>query len=140
MRIGGRWKSLANKATGKPCLIWKWSISRGLSEIQGEGQNSRLNDATSFFGGMASLAAAGGAKLAKAAQTFVLQRRRLLNSYVAFTAVLRDPSFIGRPFARIDASSAAVLAQGADAVRCYQKLAVAGSIGGNTIGQRVISA
>ncbi|MDZ7906418.1 MAG: hypothetical protein U5N55_12030 [Cypionkella sp.] len=101
-----------------------------LSESQGEGQNSRLNDAASFFGGLAQVAAAGGSRLAKVAQTFGAAEA-LVNSYVAFTAVLRDPSFIGRPFARIGAA-AAVLAQGLGAVRAIRS--GGGGVGGGSIG------
>ena len=103
-----------------------------LADIQGEVQNSRLSDAASFFGGMASLAQAGGAKLAKAAQTFGATEA-LVNSYVAFTAVLRDPSFIGRPLARIGAATT-VLAQGLGAVRSIRS----GGSGGGSVGSTAI--
>jgi hypothetical protein len=107
-----------------------------LRNIQSEVQNTRLSDAASFFGGMANLAAAGGSKLAKAAQTFGAAEA-LVNSYVAFTAVLRDPAFIGRPLARIGAA-ASVLAQGLGAVRAIKSGGggAVGSVGGSAVGSQ----
>jgi hypothetical protein len=104
-----------------------------LRNIQGDVQNTRLADTASFFGGMASLAAAGGDKLASAARTFGAAEA-LVNTYVAFTAVLRDPSFIGRPLARIGAA-AAVLAQGLGAVRAIKG---GGGGGGGSVGSAAV--
>ena len=103
-----------------------------LFKAQSDTQNRRLNDTASFFGGMAQLAAAGGDRMAKAAKTFGAAEA-LVNSYVAFTAVLRDPSFIGRPLARIGAA-AAVLAQGLSAVRAINGGGGGGSVGSAAIG------
>ena len=49
----------------------------------------------------------------------------LANSYLAFTEVLKDPSFIGRPFARIAAAGAA-LASGLQAVRGIKSASIGG--------------
>jgi hypothetical protein len=53
----------------------------------------------------------------------------LANSYIAFTEVLKDPSFIGRPFARIAAAGAA-LASGLSAVRSIKSASPGGATGG----------
>jgi hypothetical protein len=56
----------------------------------------------------------------------------LANSYIAFTEVLKDPSFIGRPFARIAAAGAA-LASGLSAVRSIKSASPGGATSGGGI-------
>jgi hypothetical protein len=55
------------------------------------------------------------------------------NSWIAFTEVLKDPSFIGRPWARVAAAGAA-LASGLNAVRSIKSAspggATSGAVGG----------
>jgi hypothetical protein len=57
----------------------------------------------------------------------------LTNSYLAFTEVLKDPSFIGRPFARF-AAAASALSSGLAAVRSIKSAQPGGSTSGGIIG------
>jgi hypothetical protein len=57
----------------------------------------------------------------------------LANSWLAFTEVLKDPSFIGRPFARLAAAGAA-LSAGLNAVRNIKSASASGSGGGASSG------
>ena len=52
----------------------------------------------------------------------------LANSYLAFTEVLKDPSFVGRPFARIAAAGAA-LSSGLQAVSSIRSASIGGGGG-----------
>jgi len=54
----------------------------------------------------------------------------LANSYLAFTEVLKDPFYIGRPFARF-AAAAAALSSGLQAVRSIKSAQPGGSGGGS---------
>lgn len=78
-----------------------------LKGIRDEGHVTALGDAETFFGGMAAIAQAGGDRTVKAMRVFSAAQA-LINSYVAFTEVLKDPSFIGRPFARFGAAASAL--------------------------------
>lgn len=78
-----------------------------LKGIRDEGHVTALGDAETFFGGMAAIAQAGGDRAVKAMRVFSAAQA-LINSYVAFTEVLKDPSFIGRPFARFGAAASAL--------------------------------
>jgi len=78
-----------------------------LKGIRDEGNATALGDAATFFGGMAAVAQAGGDRTVKAMRIFSAAQA-LINSYVAFTEVLKDPSFIGRPFARFGAAASAL--------------------------------
>lgn len=85
-----------------------------LREIREDGQGGILGDMESFFGGMASLAKAGGDRTLKITRAAAITQGTI-NSYLAFTEVLKDPSFVGRPWARAGAAMAA-LGQGLGAV------------------------
>jgi len=78
-----------------------------LKGIRDAGSSGALGDAEIFFGGMADIAKAGGDKTVKAMRIFSAAQA-LINSYVAFTEVLKDPSFIGRPWARFGAAASAL--------------------------------
>jgi len=78
-----------------------------LKGIRDAGSSGALGDAATFFGGMADIARAGGDKTVKAMRIFSAAQA-LINSYVAFTEVLKDPSFIGRPWARFGAAASAL--------------------------------
>jgi len=97
-------------------------------------QDQRLADTASFFGGMAELARSGGDRTLKIAQGFAAAQG-IINSYLAFTEVLKDPSFVGRPLARIGAAAAA-LAQGLAAVRSIRGASAGGGGGGAGTGGR----
>jgi len=94
-------------------------------------RNTQLSDSANFFGALAGVAAAGGEKMVKAVQVFSATQA-LINSYVAYTEVLKDPSFIGRPLARF-AAAAGVLAAGLNMVQAI-KGAGGGGGGGSTSG------
>lgn len=78
-----------------------------LRGIRDAGNAGALGDAEIFFQGMADIAAAGGDRTVKAMRIFSAAQA-LINSYVAFTEVLKDPSFIGRPWARFGAAASAL--------------------------------
>lgn len=110
-----------------------------LKGIRDEYNGTALGDAATFFGGMADIARAGGDKTVKAMRIFSAAQA-LINSYVAFTEVLKDPSFIGRPWARFGAAASA-LSSGLAAVASI-KSGSGGSIGsgGGGRGSAVVSA
>lgn len=89
-----------------------------LFAIQDNANSQRLKDVAGFFGAMANVTKAGGEKTLKATQ-ILAAGQGLINSYLAFTEVLKDPSLVGRPFARISAA-AGVLASGLNMVRAIK--------------------
>lgn len=100
-----------------------------LKGIRDEYNGTALGDAATFFGGMADIAKAGGDKTVKVMRVFSAAQA-LINSYVAFTEVLKDPSFIGRPWARFGAAASA-LSSGLAAVAAI-KSGSSGSISGRS--------
>lgn len=94
---------------------------RGLAN---DSQNQRLQDISGFFGGMADLAKSGGERTLKIAQGLAAVQG-VINSYLAFTEVLKDPAYIGRPWARFGAAASA-LASGLAAVRSIKSASSAG--------------
>jgi hypothetical protein len=101
---------------------------RKLAEIEAKFQRQRLGDVGDFFGSMAAIASAGGGKMVKAAAVFSAAQG-LINSYTAYTEVLKDPSFVGRPFARF-AAAGAVLASGLKMVSAIRGVGSSGGGGG----------
>ena len=104
-----------------------------LAKIEKSKQDQKLQDTATFFGGLAAVAQAGGDKTTKAARVFSAAQA-LINSYLAFTQVLADPSLIGRPWARFGMAASA-LASGLQAVAAI-KSGGGGSIsgGGGSVG------
>lgn len=100
-----------------------------LQQIAYASQAQQLTDAGTFFGSLASVAQAGGNGMVKAAAVFSAAQA-LINSWVAYTEMLKDPSFVGRPWARF-AAAASVLAAGLNAVQAIRS---AGSGGGSSSG------
>lgn len=98
---------------------------RGIKE---EAQGGFLAQADQFFGGMAALTKAGGDKMLKVHRV-TAAAQGVINSYTAFTEVLRDPSFIGRPWARFGAAAAA-LSSGLSAVASIKSGGGSASAGG----------
>lgn len=78
-----------------------------------------------FFGAMASLAKAGGEKTFKAYKAFAIAQA-VVDSYRAYTQMLADPFFIGRPFMRYVAA-ASILASGLAQVAAINKTNVGSS-------------
>jgi hypothetical protein len=108
-----------------------------LKAIRDAGSSTALGDASIFFEGMAAIAAAGGNKTVKAMRIFSAAQA-LINSYVAFTEVLKDPSFIGRPWARFGAAAKA-LASGLAAVNAIKGGGGGGISGGGSPGNSSVT-
>jgi len=103
-----------------------------ISNIRGASDNQQLKDSAEFFGALANVVKTGGGKAVKAAQ-ILGAAQGMINSYIAFTEVLKDPAFIGRPWARI-ASAAGVLAAGLNMVNAIRGVnASGGSAGGGGV-------
>lgn len=100
-----------------------------LQQIAYASQAQQLTDAGTFFGSLASVAQAGGNGMVKAAAVFSAAQA-LINSWVAYTEMLKDPSFVSRPWARF-AAAASVLAAGLNAVQAIRSV---GSGGGSSSG------
>ena len=95
-----------------------------LSQIKSGSMSQQLSDAAGFFGSMANVVKTGGEKALKASQ-ILSAAQGLINSYVAFTEVLKDPSFIGRPWARL-AAAGGVLAAGLNMVQAIKGVSSSG--------------
>ena len=102
-----------------------------LRALGSDTNNQRLQDMAGFFGGMADLAKSGGERTLKIAQGLAAVQG-VVNSYLAFTEVLKDPAYVGRPWARFGAAASA-LASGLAAVRSI-KSASSGGGGGSVPG------
>lgn len=76
------------------------SYQEQLAALRGNSFQTGLQDASKFFTNMAEAARAGGDRMTGAVRAFSVAQG-LINSYLAFTQVLADPSLIGRPFTRI---------------------------------------
>ena len=96
-----------------------------LAQIRQAAASQQLRDAAGFFGAMASVAQTGGSRMIKIAQSFSAIQG-LINSWTAYTEMLKDPSFIGRPWARF-AAAASVLAAGLNAVKTIRSAASSSS-------------
>lgn len=101
-----------------------------MRELGDYGNQQGLANAASFFEGMASLTASGGSKVLALSRGFAAAQG-IINSYLAFTEVLRDPSYVGRPWARF-AAAAGALAQGLAAVRSIKSSSTSGTSGGGS--------
>ena len=99
-----------------------------LRALGADTNNQRLSDMAGFFGGMAELARSGGERTLKISQGLAAVQG-VINSYLAFTEVLKDPAYIGRPWARFGAAASA-LASGLAAVRSIKSASSAGGGGG----------
>lgn len=99
-----------------------------LRALGADTNNQRLSDMAGFFGGMAELAKSGGERTLKIAQGLAAVQG-VINSYLAFTEVLKDPAYVGRPWARFGAAASA-LASGLAAVRSIKGASSGGGGGG----------
>jgi len=104
-----------------------------LANIQGAAHNSRLADTGTFFGALASVASAGGQKMAKAAATFQAIEGTI-NAYGAAIKALNTP---GISLAGRFAAYASVLAAGLRGVQAI-KAAGGGGGGGGSVGSTAI--
>lgn len=107
-------------------------MAQGISESTG-----LVADAAANMGRVAvdQADASAGAVLQSMGQLFQGSKKlsagiALANSWLAFTEVLKDPSFIGRPFARIAAAGSA-LASGLNAVRNIKSAQPGGASAGS---------
>lgn len=81
-----------------------------LAELRAKEMEQTLGHYNTLFGNMASIAQAGGDKTTGVVKAFSIAQG-LINSYLAYTQVLADPSLVGRPFLRT-ALAASTLAAG----------------------------
>lgn len=102
-----------------------------MAQIDAYRYGNGLQVTQQWFSDMASAMQSGGERMARAGRIFNAAIA-LQNSYVAFTEVLKDPAFIGRPFARFAAASA-ILAQGLSAVAAIRGGGSGG--GGGSVGR-----
>jgi hypothetical protein len=86
-----------------------------------------IQDEKDFWSASADVARQGGGKVGKAIQA-VLATRALMNAWTAYTEVLADPAYVGRPWARF-AAGAQVLAAGLGAVNAIKSASSGGSAG-----------
>ena len=96
-----------------------------IAAIEGDKSQQRLGDMSSFFGSLAGVAAAGGKGMVKAVATYQAVQSTI-DAWGAYTKVINDPSFIGRPWARV-AAGISVLGAGLKGVAAIRS---AGGIGG----------
>lgn len=96
-----------------------------LAGIKGNSQDQQLKDFSGFLGSMATALQSGGQKSLKAVQIFAAAQG-LINSYLAFTEVIKDPAFIGRPWARI-AAGVGILGAGFNMVNAIKGVSTSGA-------------
>lgn len=104
------------------------------------GLSDKLGAWGSYFKNLVSLTGSNNQRLLALGQAFQ-SAQSLIDAWGAFTAVLRDPQFIGRPFARI-AAAGQVLAAGLGAVRAIRSVTSSGGGGGGgggSVGAAAIS-
>lgn len=114
---------LGTQAHKDALLALEQEYQSRLSEIEGTSQQQRLSDSASFFGSLASIAAAGGQKTAKAVAAFQAIEGTI-NAYGAAIKALNTP---GISLAGRFAAYASVLAAGLKGVAAIRS---AGGIGG----------
>lgn len=90
--------------------ITQEQYNQRIMELQNQEREITLGHYDALFGNMATIAKAGGDKATAAVKAFSIAQG-LINSYLAYTQVLADPSLIGRPFLRT-ALAASTLAAG----------------------------
>jgi hypothetical protein len=99
-----------------------------MAQITLMARNQQLNDFGSFMGAMAGVAQAGGQRMTRVVAAFS-GIQATINAWTAYTEVLKDPSFIGRPWARF-AAAAGVLSAGLGAVANIRRAGGGGGGGG----------
>lgn len=81
-----------------------------------------------YFSNLVSMTGSNNQRLLSLGKAFAASQA-LIDSWKAYTATLADPSFVGRPWARI-AAAAQVLAAGIGAVNAIKSVGMGGSGGG----------
>lgn len=109
--------------------------ARRIAEIDSASQSERLGCTADFFGAMASVAQAGGGKMAKIAATFAAVEGTV-NAYRAALQAMADPTI---PFWGKAAAYASVLAAGLKGVQAI-RAAGGGGGGGSVASQGAIAA
>lgn len=99
-----------------------------LGELQQQDRDRSLGVYSGLFGNMAALAKAGGEKTFAVWKAFSIAQATI-DSYRAYTQVLADPFFTGRPFMRAIAA-ASVLAGGLAQVQQISSTSIGGGSGG----------
>lgn len=90
--------------------ITRQQYEERVSALNAGRRASELQGYATFFNNLANVAKAGGDKTTGAVRAFSVAQG-LINSYLAFTQVLADPSLVGRPWLRT-ALAASTLASG----------------------------
>ncbi len=98
-----------------------------VSGVRDSGNSHALSGTSKFFGDMANATAKGSGAMFEVTKKFSAAQG-IINSYAAFTEVLKDPSFIGRPWARVAAAGAA-LSAGLGAVSSLRSVSPGGGGG-----------
>ncbi len=90
--------------------ITQEQYNQRLADLRSQEMSSTLGHYSTLFGNMADIAKAGGDKTTGIVKAFSIAQG-LINSYLAYTEVLADPSLVGHPFLR-KALAASTLAAG----------------------------
>ncbi len=101
-----------------------------LNEIRQSDRDRTMSVYGDLFGNMAALAKAGGEKTFAVWKAFSIAQATI-DSYRAYTAVLADPFFIGRPFLR-QVAAASALAAGLAQVSSIASTSIGGGDGGSS--------
>lgn len=109
-------------------------MQQRLTNLRQNETNRTLSTYANFFGSMASLAKAGGEKTFGVVKALSIAEA-LINSYKAYTQVLADPFYVGRPFLR-QIAAASVMASGLAQVASIRSVSSSGGGGGGSRGGR----
>lgn len=120
---GGKGKSLKDKLDEQEKRI-KEHFDRIKNLTKGS-LSDKMGAWGDYFSGLATLMGTGNKKLLGIAKAFQASQS-LIDAWGAYTKVLNDPSFIGRPWARA-AAAAQVLAAGIGAVNAIKSIGDGGS-------------
>lgn len=127
---GGKKKSLSEKLSDQEKRI-KDHLDRIRALTKGT-LSDKLGAWGGYFDNLVSMTGSSNQKLLGIGKAFA-SAQALMDSWKAYTAVLADPSLVGRPFARI-AAAGQVLAAGLGAVNAIKSVTGAGSGGGGAAG------
>lgn len=101
---------------------------RRLAGIRQLADAQAVQDQNAFWNNITAAARQGGERMTRVVQALNASRA-LMNAWMAYTEVLADPAFVGRPWARA-AAAAQVLSAGLGAVNAIRSVSTSGSGGG----------
>lgn len=123
--VGGGGQSAADKMEEQEERI-SASLQR-LRDLTKGSLGDQLGSWGNYFQNLASLTQSGNDKVFKIAKAFS-SASALVNAWTAYTEVLKDPSFVGRPWERV-AAAGQVLAAGLGAVNSIKGVSAGGGGG-----------